>query len=521
MKKYLFLILLSCFINSILKSQVLINGINYLFSENSAEVMSKYPFYSGAVNIPSTVIYNGKPYPVIGIYSSAFAYCKDVTSITIPNSVTKIGEWAFRECKGLTSITLPNSVTSMDNSIFLDCRNLYLVHLPDDLRKITSSTFKNCINLTSINIPDSVIIIEPEAFQNCNSLMSIDLPNSITSIGRYAFYDCGSLLSVFIPSSVLNIEGNAFGGYYSALNTITVDENNIVYASENGMLFNKNKTELIRCPRQKQGELVISNLIENIADEAFADCSNLTSLLIPNSVVNIGKSAFSNCNQLYSISFPNSLKNIGELALEWTPWLYSQPEGIVYAGNAMYEYKGYMPENTDIVLKEGIENIPFSFFSEAENLKSITLPKSLTSIKGNAFYGCSNLSEIHSRNPIPPQINTNLYSFYGVPEACKIYVPKGSYVVYSQAEGWRNFTNIIEKDYNFMDVANIDGISIYNISNGICIETIEPINVAIFSIYGQKLYKSIINSNTDIDLSKGIYIVTINDRVYKINNSFK
>ena len=141
-----------------------------------------------------------------------FSGCSGLTSVTIPNSVTSIGDYAFSGCSGLTSITIPNSVTSIGDYAFRDCSGLTSITIPNSVTSIGDYAFSGCSGLISVTIPNSVTSIADNAFQNCRSLTSVTIPNSVTSIGDNAFRDCSGLTSVTIPNSVTNIGRYAFSG---------------------------------------------------------------------------------------------------------------------------------------------------------------------------------------------------------------------------------------------------------------------------------------------------------------------
>jgi len=153
----------------------------------------------------------------------AFRKCSSLTSITIPNSVTSMGDWAFKWCTGLTSITIPNSVTSIGGCAFYKCSSLTSVTIPEGVTHIGACAFSGCSSLTSITIPNSVTSIDGIAFEGCSSLTSVTIPESVTHIGCNAFQGCSSLTSIKIPESVTHIGYYAFSGC-SSLTSITIPE---------------------------------------------------------------------------------------------------------------------------------------------------------------------------------------------------------------------------------------------------------------------------------------------------------
>ena len=143
----------------------------------------------------------------------AFSCCFDLTSIEIPNSVTRIEGYAFIGCYGLTSITIPNSVTNIGHCAFANCSSLTSVTIPSGVTKIKWGTFAKCRSLTSVNIPSGVTSIEYEAFGGCRGLTGkLVIPDSVTIIEEEAFYNCSSLTSIVIPDSVKGIGCGAFDG---------------------------------------------------------------------------------------------------------------------------------------------------------------------------------------------------------------------------------------------------------------------------------------------------------------------
>ena len=198
---------------------------NLINNGTEAEV-AEYPYESSDVNIPETVVYNGKTLSVTSIGKWAFNGCTDLTSVTIPNSVTSIGYCAFIRCNNLTSVTIPSSVTSIDGHAFQDCNSLTSITIPISVTSIGNGAFMNCRSLTSITIPSSVESIGEYAFSGCRSLTSVTIPNSVTRISMQTFANCISLTSVTIPESVTNIDWHAFE-YCKSLTTIICRAENV------------------------------------------------------------------------------------------------------------------------------------------------------------------------------------------------------------------------------------------------------------------------------------------------------
>ena len=357
-----------------------------VLDDGTVEIMH-YKGYDTNLVIPSEI--DGKKVTSIGdLYSN-----KDIISVEIPNSVKNIGDGAFEYFRSLKNIIIPDSVTSIGSCAFEGCRNLTNIEIPNGVKVIRIRAFRDCISLTNIEIPDSVEYIQNFAFDYCENLKDVKIPDSVIDIGSGAFNYCKSLKDVTIPSSVTYIEGNIFSSCSNLL-SINVSENNTNYSSIDGVLFNKEKTKLLEYPAGKSGEYVIPNDVISITNFAFEYCDNLTSIEFPNSVTSIGDFAFSCCKNLTSVIIPNSVTSIGHGAFEDTPWYNSQPDGLVYAGKVAYRYKGEMPKNTKITLKDDTVEISGSAFSDCGGLTNIEIPNSVTSIGELAFAGCTSLTSI-------------------------------------------------------------------------------------------------------------------------------
>ncbi len=184
-----------------------------------------------AITIPATM----GGYPVRTIGDRAFSNCTNVTSVTIPSSVTGIGIYAFENCTNMTSVSIPNDVTFIGDGAFSYCKSLISVILPNRLTTIEYSLFSHCTSLISVTIPNSVTIIQDAAFRDCASLVSVEIPQSVTYLGDAIFAFCVSLSSITIPSNVTLVGTEAFA-YCSALTSVIIRGN--VASFENHSFYN-------------------------------------------------------------------------------------------------------------------------------------------------------------------------------------------------------------------------------------------------------------------------------------------
>ena len=320
-----------------------------------------YNIYGRAekVDIPDKI--DGKS--VTGIGNWAFNGCTNLTSITIPDSVTEIGLSAFYDCTSLTSITIPNSVTSIDDRVFEGCTSLTNITIPSSVTNIGYEAFKgctslinikisngvneigersfyDCTSLKNITIPNSVMIIGSQAFEGCTSLRSITISDSVTEIGWGTFWGCKNLTSITIPNSVTSIGRSAFFGCKS-LTTIDVATGNQNYVSENGVLYDKDKTDLICYPAGKKDKTYsILDGVTSIDYYAFSGCTSLTNITIPDGVTSIPMDTFNGCTSLISITIPNSVTYIGSFAFCDCTSLtnITIPDSVTGIGNRVFGY---------------------------------------------------------------------------------------------------------------------------------------------------------------------------------------
>ena len=333
-----------------------------LFNKTQTELV-QYPV--GKTDISYTI-----PNGVTNIGEWAFYNCTSPVSITIPDSVTSIDAYAFRDCSSLTAIIIPDSVTSIGGCAFSGCSGLTSITIPYSITEIAEHAFSGCSSLTSITIPNTVTSIDMSAFAGCDRITSITIPDSVTNIARQAFFGCDSLTTVIIPDSVISIGSDAFYKCTSLI-TINVDSGNEKYCSVDGVLFNKDKTELIQYPIGRTNmSYTFPDNVTSVGMYAFSYCSSLTSIEIPNCVKNIGYEAFYNCTSLTSITIPDSVTSIG-----WRAF-------------------GGCTNLTSVTIPNSVTSINGSAFSGCTNLTSVTIPNSVTSIVVYAFDKCDSLDHI-------------------------------------------------------------------------------------------------------------------------------
>lgn len=403
------------------------SGMTSITIPGNVASIGDYAFYA-CRNLTSVTIDNG----VTSIGNEAFIDCEGLTSISIPNSMGNIGYYAFRNCSSLTSVTIPESITSIGNGVFSGCTALTNVTIPKNLTTIGNNAFSNCSGLTSVPIGSSVNSIGNYAFSGCTSLTSFTIPNSVTSIGEYPFSGCYFAKNSFINNSTL-IDQDNWGA------TICDEE------THDGLLIRDNTT--IKC-RPLATSVTVPNSVNSIGDDTFYGCTSLSSVTIGNGVRSIGHRAFNYCTSLTSITIPNSVNIIGYIeepfsdaetrftetgvflgcsnlttiiipqsvtkiqasAFDGTAWYNNQPEGLVYAGNVAYKYKGTMPTGTQITIMDGTVGIADGAFSGCSGLTSAKIPVSLKDIGRSAFRSCSNLTSIN----IPENVTSiGKYAFYG------------------------------------------------------------------------------------------------------------
>ncbi len=439
--------------------------------------------YSGSISVPETVTNNGTEYSVTKIGEYAFQGSA-VTSVSMPECITSIGQYACNECGSLETVVLPTNLDDFSGwCIFRNCRNLKNIAIPENVTEIPNGTFINCSSLAAITIPHGVSEIGSNAFYGCSSLTSIEIPEGVEYLYEQVFYGCTALESVKLPQNLLQIGNNCFYRC-SSLENVTIPEG-----------------------------------VTTIGNSAFYGC-NLNALTLPSTVTSIGGSAFGNNNNLQSIicnaATPPTLgddafygSNIQEVkvplasiaayrkAYGWKDFsnyyggemiadgityridengatitaaeatlaeanipsavefegnqypvirindsvFYGRsqlkaltlPESLIEIGNEAFSGCGL----TDLVVPEGVQTIGSHAFYR-NSLENLTLPSTVTSIGGSAFGNNNNLKSIICNAATPPTLDYEAFS-RGITPSIK--VPLHSIASYRKAFGWKDFSN--------------------------------------------------------------------------------
>lgn len=373
--------------------------------ENGSYKLISYFGPEGTITLPLTI--NGNKYDIhhmkgvvnviipegmTSINDVAFAGSGLLRSVKIPSTVTSIGNRAFDGCSELIGIVIPEGVTSIGGDAFSNCGKLEYALIPDTVCHIGGSAFGGCVNLQSIRLPSQLEEINNATFFLCPNLTECLIPEGVKRISSQAFQNCTKLTDISLPSTIEYIAQGAFSR--SGVSVLEVAKDNPFFTIIDGVLYNKTVTSIVFVPDSVEN-IEIPATVQNIADAflqcdslrtvtfqegttiasigqcAFADCTNLESIVIPDSVESIQWGAFAGCEKLEEIIIPNSVKFIGDIAFQ------------------------NCSDLEEITLPEGIITIGERMFSNCSNLISITLPSTIESIGVDAFEGCRNLLDIH------------------------------------------------------------------------------------------------------------------------------
>ena len=398
------------------------DGLNFTYLDSGEYEVSYSGSVTGNVTIPNTLFARA----IVGITAHAFENAA-ITGITIPKSVTYIGDYAFSGCTSLIGIALPENVIELGRYVFSGCSSLEYIVLPSNLTQISEGLFKECVKIESIAL-SGITHIRDYAFYGCEKLKDIMLPQGLEGIGRYSFSGCLKFESISVPGSVTKIDEGAFA--------------NIVNLKEVDL---------------KEG-------IKIIGGNAFFGCSGISGINIPGSVESIGASAFEGTGMIYAIIYaavppaieedslpdvssgikiyvPEGCVEIYRAAPVWENY-YSQIHSkdiisgdFAIDGGLLLQYLG----NESIVsIPSGVTAIGSKVFMGRTLLKEIIIPDTVTIIGSAAFYDCAALESI----TVPDSVRQiGHFAFKGCTGLTELTIPESVAAIGERAfEGCVNLT---------------------------------------------------------------------------------
>ncbi|MEI6795848.1 MAG: fibronectin type III domain-containing protein, partial [Methanomassiliicoccales archaeon] len=348
-------------------TSISVDPANQHFADSSGVLCDKglttiiiYPLAkSGPFVMPSTVV---------TLYGSVFSNCAQLTSISISNGVTSIGDNMFMGCSGLRSVSFGTGLKAIGNQSFLSCGGLTTISLPNGLLSIGHSAFNNCWGLTGITLPDSLTYLDTSVFSGCTALQSVHIGNGLSYIGDGSFSDCTALTSISFGTGVTAIGSTAFSGC-TALTQVTVP-----------------------------------NWVQTISAGAFNSCSKLTYVTIGQGVTSIGAGAFAATN-LGAITIPDSVTSIGNSAFcqSWGLQSVSLGTGLMALGDYAFSETGLL----SIVIPDNVTYIGQYCFQNCPAMTSATLGSSVDTIEWRSFTSIPGLANIYFRGLTTPWVNSD------------------------------------------------------------------------------------------------------------------
>lgn len=346
-----------------------------VLSDGTAEI-TNYIGSDVILDIPASL----DGYTVTKIGYGAFAECKGLERVTIPDTVTTFGNYAFSQCVKLKSISIPDSVVSLGQNAFSGCTSLETFTIPKNMKSIGYATFYDCTSLHTVIIPEGVDAIGGMAFSGCRNLTAIELPSTLKTIGGNSFSDCVRLQAITIPNGVTTLGTGVFSGCI-ILDSVDLPET----------IIGIGQSAFQDCVSLQTIQLPDS--VQAIGYSAFSGCSMLKDVHLPSSLSIISNALFSGCSSLESITLPETVQEIGENAFSGCISLKAivVPDSVVEMGQAAFSN---CSELRDVTLSKNLKTLEINVFRYCYALENIVIPNGLTSIKATAFADCINLKSV-------------------------------------------------------------------------------------------------------------------------------
>ena len=536
-------------------------GYHVLSSEDhTVEVTGKESCtpYSGNINIPATVTYNGETYAVVALGEEAFSQAS-LSGIIIPSSVTQIKRGCFLFATGPSSITIPASVAVIEpmafatnnlNAINVDENNPNFMSMDKMLFSKDTTTLVECLKTKSgaVTLPQRTRHLAANAFAYCQNITGVTLPEGLESIGYWAFVDNQHLNNVVIPSSVTHIAPGPFVNCPALVN-LSIAEGNTHYYMDGMMIYSAGSDSLVSCHKSADS-VFLPNTLRYV--NGFGGNSNVKYVHVPDGVTTIGNEAF-NGSSLRSIDLPSHLHFIDEYAFYYCQSLtrVGMPTILDTMGEGCFHSCNHL---TSIEIPNGLRTIPEAAFFMCNSLSDITwgdavevidtcafgdcsfteltLPPTLKTIRMTAFIGdyrgmlkrltfsapvdtievdafySQPLRMLRLKNTVPPATTDDGYGTYGCldgTDADSIVVPCGSLNAWLADSYWGQFADKYVEDCNMgIDDPDMENINIYTLDGRIIVEGAEGETVRIFDITGRSVRNEALHT--------GVYIVKVGDR---------
>ena len=406
------------------------DGLYYLldYSDNTAAVYEpvNYGRYTGDIVVPDTVEMDGIKFAVTTIDDGAFSRAR-LTSLKLPKTLKKIGDWAFQQTSGLKTFNIPETVTSIGESAFRELPDLTRIHIPASVEVMEDHAIGGCPLLESITIDEgnthygiydgvlmdkaqTRLIVYPAKLPGT----TYTVPATVKTLDKLAFREVTNLKSVTIPAAVSNLEYDMFEYSYS-LEEINIDHANTNYCSEDGVVYSTKKDSLIVYPDGKPDKSYTVNAATKVIEEyAFANASQLEKVTVPEGVTTISNAAFFQCYSLKEVSFPESVTTM---------------EGTIFA---------YCEKLESVILPQHITKISMVTFFGCKALRSVTIPAEVTYIDLAAFYECESLKEVTCLGTTPPTADSSAFVMLQTNQMT-LYVPDESVDLYKATPVWTDF----------------------------------------------------------------------------------
>lgn len=431
---------------------------------NGTEIVS-YTGIEGTDTIGVSKVYSANTVPNGAFWNPETHDIRNLTSLILPNTIRKIGNYAFLGNTNLASFNIPASVTEIGNYTFQKCSKLESMEIPSSVHKIGAYAV-SYTGLTSIEIPASISEMGEFVFWHNTKLASGKISSQV--IGDGAFYECVALNSVVVSETVQSIGESAFEGNHSL------------------------------------AELTLSEGLVSIGIGAFWDCSGLLSVNIPSTVTFIGSGAFRYCGSSITVNSDNQN--------------YSNLDGVLFNKNQTILIQIPISKAGSYSIPSTVKYVQAEAFAKDTLLNSVIIPESVSNISTQAFYYCKRLTSVYSYGKNPPELNDEFGGVFRDVELVSdtLFVPQGTKSAYQSANQWKDFGNIMEIETTGIEEDLFSNTKVYTDNNSIIVQLPQVLHNTIVSVYdlnGRLIQTQKISaSRTTIPMiDNGVYLVRIED----------